>query len=107
MVKVRLVSKEEAQVTRKGKTPGVRRARMNEFDGYAMPLVDNPGEAVVYEDIEESPQKFVLSLRGAFRRAGMEVVVRKMRGRPEVRAWVTERQPVTAPGRRGSRRKAG
>jgi len=108
MVTIRLIPKEEAQQTRKPKEPGVRRQRMNEFDGYARALVDNPAEAAVYEDIEENPQKFVLSLRGAFKRAGMEVVVRKMRGRNEVRAWMDERKAqASATGRgRGGRKKA-
>jgi hypothetical protein len=79
---------------------------MNAFDDYARTLIENQGEAVVYEDIEENPQKFVLSLRGAYKRAGMNVVVRKLRGRNEVRAWIDERSaPVKAvKGRaRGSR----
>src|SRR5579863_4530461 len=101
MVTIRLIPKEEAQQTRKPKEPGVRRQRMNEFDGYARALVDNPGEAAVYEDIEENPQKFVLSLRGAFKRAGMDVVVRKMRGRNEVRAWLDERRTQAAAAGRG------
>src|SRR5438105_13085248 len=91
VVKIRIMPKEEAQMTRRPKQPGVRRARMNEFDTYVLELKNNPDEAVVFEEIEENPQKFVLSLRGAFKRAGMDtVVVRKMRGRGEVRAWVGE-----------------
>src|SRR5438270_8368298 len=82
--------KAEAQQTRRPKQPGVRRQRMNEFDEYVRVLLDNPGEAAVYEDIEENPQKFVLSLRGAFKRGGVDAVVRKMRGRNEVRAWLGE-----------------
>ena len=101
MATVRLIPKEEAQQTRKPKEPGVRRQRMNEFDRYAGVLADNPGEAAVYEDIEENPQKFVLSLRGAFKRSGMDVTVRKMRGRNEVRAWINERQETSAGGGRG------
>jgi hypothetical protein len=101
MATVRLIPKEEAQQTRKPKEPGVRRQRMNEFDRYAGALIENPGEAAVYEDIEENPQKFVLSLRGAFKRAGMDVTVRKMRGRNEVRAWINERPEVSAAGGRG------
>ena len=42
-------------------------------------LLDNPGEAVVYEELNEDPQRFVLTLRGAFQRAGAPAVVRKMR----------------------------
>jgi hypothetical protein len=53
-------------------------------------LIENPDEAVVYEDIEEDQQKFVLSPRGAFQRAGVPAIVRKMRGRNEVRAWTGE-----------------
>jgi len=90
MVRMHLVSREEAQVTRKTKSPGIRRQRMTQFDEYAQLLLDNPAEAVVYEELEENPQKFVLSLRGAFKRAGAPVVVRKMRGRDEVRVWVDE-----------------
>jgi hypothetical protein len=107
MVTVRLIPTEEAQQTRKPKEPGVRRQRMNEFDTYSRALAENPGEAAVYEDIEENPQKFVLSLRGAFKRAGMEVTVRKMRGRNEVRAWINERQASAAGGRgRGGRKRS-
>ena len=91
MVRVRVIPKEEAQQTRKKKEPGLRRQRMNEFDTYAQPLIENPGEAAVYEDLGEETQKFVLSLRGAFKRAGMAVAVRKLRGRDEVRAWLEER----------------
>lgn len=87
---MRVVSREEAQQTRQTKAPGVRRARMDTFDGYARLLIDNPAEAVVYEDLGEEPSKFVLSLRGAFKRAGVPAVVRKMRSRDEVRAWVGE-----------------
>ena len=91
MPTVRIVPLAEAQQTRKQKTPGIRAQRMAEFTGYAQALLDNPGEAVVYEGIEESPQKFVLSLRGAFRRLGQHgVIVRKLRGRDEVRAWVPD-----------------
>jgi hypothetical protein len=83
---------------------------MDQFDEYARALLDAPDEAVVYEEIDEEPQKFVLSLRGAFKRAGKDVVVRKMRGRDEVRAWVAPArapEPATAaPRRAGGRRKA-
>src|SRR3954452_16143179 len=78
MPTIRLISREEAQKTRTPKTPGVRRQRMNEFDEYAQALLDSPEAAAVYEEIEEPGQKFVLSLRGAFKRAGKDVVVRKM-----------------------------
>jgi hypothetical protein len=90
MPSVRLISREEARQTRQLKTPGIRRQRMNEFDQYARPLVENPEQAVVYEEIAKTPQKFVLSLRGAFARAGISATVRKLRGRDEVRAWVVE-----------------
>jgi hypothetical protein len=96
---IRLTSREEAQQTRATKAPGPRRARMDQFDAYARALIENPDEAVVYEDIEEDQQKFVLSLRGAFQRAGVPAIVRKMRGRNEVRAWTGEpvkRAPRTA-----------
>src|SRR5947209_3969599 len=86
--------KEEAQQTRRVKEPGVRKARMNQFDEYVRELQDNPGEAVVFEELGESGNKFVITLRGAFQRAGLEnVVVRKMRGRDEVRAWVSD-EPI-------------
>lgn len=117
MPTIRVVSREEARETRKPKMPGVRRARMDQFDVFARALIDNPDEAVVYEDLGEEPNRFVLSLRGAFKRAGAPVVVRKLRGRDEVRAWIGEptrrapRQPVatngTAPIRRRGRPKAG
>jgi hypothetical protein len=110
MVKIRVVSKDEAQVTRKAREPGPRRQRMAQFDEYAQALLEAPDEAVVYEDIGEEPQKFVLSLRGAFKRAGQDVIVRKMRGRDEVRAWLAPEkapEPVTTPARRSAgRRKA-
>lgn len=102
MVTVRLVTRDEAQNTRKTKAPGARRQRMNEFDEYARALVENPGEAVIYEQLGGNPQKFVLSLRGAFKRAKIPAVVRKMRGRDEVRAWMGEHKAPPAPaGRRG------
>jgi len=104
-VRTRLMPKEEAKNTRKPKTPGVRRQRMDLFDGYTRPLIENPEEAVVYEDLDENPQKFVLSLRGAFKRAGVNASVRKMRGRDEVRAWIEEK-PAAAPKRGGGRRRA-
>jgi len=111
MIRIRLISKEEAQRTRATKTPGVRRQRMDQFDEYVKALAENPGEAVIYEGIEEAPQHFVLSLRGAFKRAGMPVVVRKMRGRDEVRAWLADKPaqattPLTKPAK-GRQRKAG
>jgi hypothetical protein len=108
VVKVHIVSKEEAQVTRQTKTPGVRRQRMNQFDEYARALLESPEHAVVYEEIGETPQKFVLSLRGAFKRAGQDVVVRKMRARDEVRAWIADQapEPVEVPAARGRRKKA-
>jgi hypothetical protein len=105
MPTMRVVSLEEAQKTRKAKEPGVRRARMDQFDTYVQPLVEHPEEAVVYEEIDDDPQKSVLSLRDAFARAGVSAIVRKMRGRNEVRAWVGEpvrravrpaKQPVAA-----------
>jgi hypothetical protein len=90
MVHVRLISREEAQNTRKSKAPGVRRQRMDQFDEYAKAVLDNPAEAAVYEELGEHPQKFVLSLRGAFKRAGRNAIVRKMRGRDEVRVWLAD-----------------
>jgi hypothetical protein len=101
MPTMRVVSREEAQKTRRAKEPGVRRARMAQFDDYVRPLLESPEEAVVYEEIEDDPQKFVLSLRGAFARAGVSAIVRKMRGRNEVRAWVGE--PVARPARPGKK----
>ena len=99
MPTMRVVTLEEAQKTRRVKEPGARRARMNQFDAYVRPLVEHPEEAVVYEEIDEDQQKFVLSLRGAFKRAGVPAIVRKMRGRNEVRAWIGE--PSARPARRG------
>ncbi len=90
MPSMRVVSREEAQNTRKTKEPGLRRARMDQFDTYVQALIAAPDEAVIYEDIEEDENKFVLSLRGAFARAGVSAIVRKMRGRNEVRAWIGE-----------------
>jgi hypothetical protein len=115
VVKIAVVPKEQAMITRRARQPGVRRLRMNQFDEYVDALRQNPEEAVVYEELAEPGQKFVLSLRGAFRRAGMEnVVVRKMRGRDEVRVWVSDappgRQsrvaPPPAPAKRGGRGRA-
>ncbi len=94
MPTVRLISREEAMKTRTPKEPGKRRIRMNEFDLYVKELSENPAEAVVFEEIEEESQAFVMSLRGAFKRAGMNALVRKMRGRNEVRAWLTEPEPA-------------
>lgn len=96
MSTVRMVSREEAQKTRAIKAPGIRRARMDQFDAYARPLIENPDEAVVYEDIDEDENKFVLSLRGAFKRAGVPAIVRKMRARNEVRAWTGTPEPRAA-----------
>lgn len=93
MVRVHLISKEEAQNTRKTKTPGVRRQRMNQFDEFAAAVLENQDQAAVYEELGENPQKFVLSLRGAFKRAGVHAVVRKMRGRDEVRVWLADEPP--------------
>jgi hypothetical protein len=88
MVKMRTMDKAEAQKTRTPKAPGVRRARMNLFDEYVDALRQNPDEGVIYEELDEAGHRFVLTLRGAFQRAGMEnVVVRKLRGRDEVRVW--------------------
>jgi hypothetical protein len=108
MPTMRVISREDAQQTRRAKEPGLRRARMSQFDTYAHALIDNPEEAVVFEDLGEEPSKFVLSLRGAFQRAGVSAIVRKMRNRDEVRAWVGEptirkRTPQAAapPARRG------
>ncbi len=93
MVRVHHISKEDAQNTRKNKTPGMRRQRMSQFDEYAQALLGSPNEAAVYEELGENPQKFVLSLRGAFKRAGAIAVVRKMRGRDEVRVWLADDRP--------------
>jgi hypothetical protein len=103
MVKVMVVSREEAQNTRKTKAPGARRQRMNEFDTYALELIDHAEEAVLYQDLGENPQKFVLSLRGAFKRAKFPATVRKMRGRDEVRAWRGEQPRPAAAKARGRR----
>jgi hypothetical protein len=96
MPTMRVVSREEAQMARKTREPGVRRARMAQFDDDVQPLVEHPEEAVVYDEIEEDPQKFVLSLRGAFARAGEPVrravrpatqpVAATRRGRPKAAA---------------------
>jgi hypothetical protein len=106
MVRSTIVSREEAQNTRKTKAPGARRQRMNEFDEYARELTEHPEEAVIFQELGENPQKFVLSLRGAFKRAKFPATVRKMRGRDEVRAWKGEqpRAATAAPrGRRAAR----
>lgn len=105
MPTMRVVSREEAQKTRAVKAPGTRRARMDRFDEYTRPLIESPDDAVVYEDIDEDQQKFVLSLRGAFARAGVPAIVRKLRGRNEVRAWVGE--PVKRPARPAKKPAAG
>jgi hypothetical protein len=78
---------------------------MREFDSYVQTLVEHPDEAVVFEDLDEEGQKFVLSLRGALKRAGIDAVVRKMRGRDEVRVWRVEpgeAAAATRTARRGS-----
>src|SRR5713101_1726397 len=106
MVRFRVIPKEEAQQTRQRKAPGVRRQRMNQFDEYVKTVMENPGEAVVFEELEEAGQKFVLSLRGALKRAGVDAVVRKMRGRDEVRVWLKEAEPAPEPAQRGRRRAA-
>ena len=91
MVKMRIMSKAEAQLTRRVKEPGVRKARMNEFDAFVQVVKDNPGEAVVFEEIGEPGQKFVLSMRGALKRHGLDnAIVRKMRDRDEIRVWRTD-----------------
>ena len=90
VVKMRIIPKEEAQQTRRVKEPGIRRQRMTEFDAYVQVVIDNPGEAIVFEEIGEPGQKFVLSLRGALKRHGLEhAIVRKMRSRDEIRVWRT------------------
>jgi hypothetical protein len=67
---------------------------MNQFDEYVRELQTHPNEAVVFEELEESGNKFVITLRGAFQRAGLDnAVVRKMRGRDEVRVWLSD-EPV-------------
>jgi hypothetical protein len=101
MVHVRLISKDEAQVTRRRREPGPRVVRMREFDGYAQTVAEHPDDAVVFEELGEEGQKFVLSLRGALKRAGIHAVVRKMRGRDEVRVWRVE-PATTARPRRGA-----
>jgi hypothetical protein len=53
MPTMRLISREEAQQTRTPKALGVRRQRMNQFDEYVQFLLDNPTEAVVFEELEE------------------------------------------------------
>ncbi len=91
MPNVKVVPKAEAQVMRQPKAPGIRRQRMNQFDEYVRVLLDNQDHAVVYEELDEDPLKFVITLRGAFRRAGYpNAVVRKMRARDEVRAWLPD-----------------
>lgn len=87
MPTMRVVSREEAQGTRGLNTTGDRRVRMARFDAYAPALVEHPDRAIAYEDLGEEPSKFVLSLRQAFRRAGVPAVVRKTPRRNEVRAW--------------------
>ena len=97
MVRISVMPKETAQQTRPLRTPGPRRQRMNEFDAYAQVLLDSPDQAVVYEEVGQDGQRFVLSLRQAFKRAGMTATVRKMRGRDEVRVWLqTEAEQATA-----------
>src|SRR5580700_10775052 len=91
MVKMRVIPKEEAQQTRRVKEPGVRRARMTEFDAYVNELAVNRDDAVIFEELGEPAHKFVLSLRGALARNGYgTAIVRKMRGRDEVRVWLPE-----------------
>ena len=103
MVSMKVVPLEEAKNTRKVKAPGARRQRMNEFDTYAQELIEHAEEAVLYQDLGENPQKFVLSLRGAFKRAKFPATVRKMRGRDEVRAWRGEQPRPAAAKPRGRR----
>lgn len=99
-MKIRIIPKEEALQTRRVKEPGIRRQRMSVFDAYVQAVIDNQGEAVIFEEIEERPQAFILSLRGALRRHGINTaVVRKMRGVDEIRVWLREPGEV-APVRR-------
>jgi hypothetical protein len=106
MPTIRLISREEAQQTRKPKALGVRKQRMTQFDEYVQFLLENPAEAVVFEELEEEGQRFVLSMRGALKRHGVQAMVRKMRGRDEVRVWLVDQaapepEPVApAPTRR-------
>lgn len=95
-IKFRLIPLAEAQNMRKAKEPGIRATRMAEFATYAQHLIDNPEAAAVYEG-DDIGQAFVLSLRGAFKRAGINAVVRKMRQRNEVRAWIPNAAPGTDP----------
>ncbi len=90
MVRVRVIPKAEAQQVRRSKEPGPHRLRMDQFSEYARLVRESPDEAVVFEELDEEPQRFVLSLRGALRRAGVQAVVRKLRGRDEVRVWLAD-----------------
>jgi hypothetical protein len=67
VVKFRTMAKEEAKITRTRKPPGIRKQRMAQFDEYVDALVQNPAEAVVYEELEEPGQKFVLSSEPAWK----------------------------------------
>lgn len=106
MVKIRTMEKSEAQQTRTPKAPGVRRQRMHQFDEYVDVIRRNSDEAVVFEELEEPGQRFVLSLRGALKRGGLDnAVVRKLRARDEVRVWLGPPPASAAPVRRGGRQR--
>ncbi len=88
MVRIRLIPKADAQPARRVTHPGVRKQRRTEFDAYAQVLLEHPGAAVLYGDIDEPPQRFIQSLHSACRRAGVTAVIRKVRGQNDVRAWL-------------------
>jgi hypothetical protein len=87
--------REEVMVTRRQKI-GVRKQRMGEFDAYVQAVADSAEGAAIFSDLDEDPKKFVISLRSAFKRNGVDAVVRKMRDKDEVRAWLPDSSEASA-----------
>ncbi len=90
MVKLRVIPKEEAQVTRRVPEPGPRRRRMNQCDEYIAAIQSAAPQATVFEGLDEPKNKFVLSLRAGLARHGLNGTVKAMRNRDEVRVWLSD-----------------
>lgn len=88
MPSIRLLPREEAQAAKPARASGSRTLRRAEFDEYVNAVIDSEEQAAVFEDLDENPAKFKVSLASAFKRAGADAVIRKSRAKNEIRVWI-------------------
>src|SRR5438552_3386775 len=101
MPTITTISREEAAPkSRRVLEPGVRKQRMAEFAEYVelaqQEWAFDPTRVVVFGEVPDPAIKFIVTLRAALKRAGIQADMRKVRSKPELHVWqvLAEEAPV-------------